>query len=97
MTHDELQACTRKQLAEMARRKGIADWHGLRKDDLVVAPGHRGSRAGHLPGNRNTVADLHIAHPDLARGPARDGAPRTEMGVIVSGHGCQVVELPSAE
>ena len=37
MTHDELQACTRKQLADMARHRGIADWHGLRKDDLVVA------------------------------------------------------------
>ena len=37
MTRDELQAHTRKQLADMARREGIVDWHGLRKDDLVAA------------------------------------------------------------
>ena len=53
MTHDELQACTRKQLADMARRQGIADWHGLRKDDLVTAlvpkPVKKPIRKNHAP------------------------------------------------
>jgi hypothetical protein len=37
MTSDKLQACTRKKLAEMARKKGIAGWHGMRKPELVAA------------------------------------------------------------
>ncbi|MFO0881742.1 MAG: DUF4912 domain-containing protein [Gemmataceae bacterium] len=37
MTRDQLNACTRKQLAEIARRHGIAGWHDLRKDDLIHA------------------------------------------------------------
>jgi len=37
MTRDQLQACTRKVLAGMAREAGIAGWHGMRKEDLVLA------------------------------------------------------------
>jgi hypothetical protein len=37
MTRDQLEACTRKELAEMARRQGIAGWHGMRKEELVLA------------------------------------------------------------
>jgi uncharacterized protein len=32
-----LNACTRKTLADMARKKGVEGWHGMRKDELVVA------------------------------------------------------------
>lgn len=37
MTRDQLQAHTRKDLAKMARDKGVANWHTLRKDDLIAA------------------------------------------------------------
>jgi hypothetical protein len=36
MTRDQLQACTKKTLAEMARKKGIAGWHGMTKDQLIL-------------------------------------------------------------
>jgi len=36
MTRDQLLACTRKQLAQMARQDGVAGWHDMRKDDLVT-------------------------------------------------------------
>src|SRR5579862_3195489 len=29
--------CTRKTLAELARKKGVSGWHGMRKEDLVAA------------------------------------------------------------
>ena len=37
MTRDQLQAFTRKQLADMARQQGIAGWHAMRKEELVLA------------------------------------------------------------
>src|SRR5579884_2844657 len=37
MTRDELLACTKKTLIDLARREGVAGWHGMRKDQLVDA------------------------------------------------------------
>lgn len=37
MTRDQLHLLTKKQLADMARQRGIPGWHGLRKEDLVLA------------------------------------------------------------
>jgi hypothetical protein len=37
MTSDQLRALTKKELADMARKRGIAGWHDLRKDELVAA------------------------------------------------------------
>lgn len=37
MTREQLQACTKKVLAEMARTKGIAGWRAMRKEELVEA------------------------------------------------------------
>jgi uncharacterized protein len=45
MTRDELLACTKKTLVEMARREGIAGWHGMRKDELVRELAARFARA----------------------------------------------------
>ncbi len=35
MKSEQLQAQSKKALIEMARQRGIAGWHGMRKDDLV--------------------------------------------------------------
>ena len=37
MTRDQLHACTKKTLADVARKKGIPGWHGMTKDELVLA------------------------------------------------------------
>jgi hypothetical protein len=37
MTREQLQAHTKKELADMARARGVLGWHGMRKDDLVNA------------------------------------------------------------
>ncbi len=37
MTRDQLSSCTRKELSDLARLKGIAGWHTLRKDGLIDA------------------------------------------------------------
>lgn len=37
MTRDQLLACTKKQLATMARDRRIVGWHEMRKDELIQA------------------------------------------------------------
>src|SRR5262245_49703755 len=37
MTSDKLQSYSKKELAVMARDRGIAGWHGMRKEELVAA------------------------------------------------------------
>jgi hypothetical protein len=37
MTRDQLLACSRSKLSELARRRGITGWHAMRKDELVHA------------------------------------------------------------
>jgi hypothetical protein len=37
MKSEQLKGFTRKQLADMARKKGISGWHAMRKDQLVEA------------------------------------------------------------
>jgi hypothetical protein len=37
MTSDDLWGCTKKELADMARNKGIVGWHRMRKEELVEA------------------------------------------------------------
>jgi hypothetical protein len=45
MTRNNLNARTKKQLADMARRQGVPGWHGMRKDELVRALVKRSSQA----------------------------------------------------
>ena len=43
MTRDQLQGRTRKVLADMARKRGIAGWNTMVKDELVKALAHKAS------------------------------------------------------
>jgi hypothetical protein len=46
MTRDQLQALSRKELADIARKRGIDGWHGMRKEELVDALAPAKSAAG---------------------------------------------------
>ncbi len=37
MKSDQLQRCSKKDLIALARRRGVAGWHGMRKEELVAA------------------------------------------------------------
>src|SRR5262249_26079047 len=58
MTSEQLQGCTRKVLADMARKKGIAGWHAMRKDELVNV--------------LSSLAPLKSARPQPQRAAARN-------------------------
>src|SRR2546430_1698926 len=52
MTRDKLQGCTRKVLADMARKRGIAGWNTMHKEQLVKVLGVRTARQRvHQPGH----------------------------------------------
>jgi hypothetical protein len=37
MRSDKLQGCTKQVLIDMARKKGVVGWHGMRKEELIEA------------------------------------------------------------
>src|SRR5262245_35784237 len=77
MTRDQLQACSKKALADMARREGIAGWHGMRKEELIFALVDHARRA------RRKAARLARArlHAPVQRAAARNttGSPEERV------------------
>jgi hypothetical protein len=73
MTRRQLQACTKKTLRELARKQGIAGWHGMSKEELVTALAGEGR---HRPGKQVRVEKPHqgVATPrsPYAAAVARD-------------------------
>src|SRR5580704_17805598 len=45
MTTDRLLSRSKKDLAEMARKKGIVGWHAMRKEELVEALGQLAAKS----------------------------------------------------
>jgi hypothetical protein len=86
MTRDELQACTKKVLAEMARKRGISGWHRMRKEELLAAL-HKQPRR-RKPGRVATGA-RPAAHANGARPRAQTAAARNTSG---NGSGEEAVE-----
>jgi uncharacterized protein len=72
MTSKKLQGRSKKELAEIARKKGIAGWHGMRKEQLVEAltaqpQSHHRSANGHAHANGKTKLKVKSrARPQLA-------------------------------
>jgi uncharacterized protein len=75
MTSDSLLARSKKQLADMARKQGIAGWHAMRKEQLVKALSK--ARAKHATRNgkpsTNGHAKIHTNGRILANGKAING------------------------
>jgi hypothetical protein len=86
MTSDELQACTKKVLAEMARDRGIAGWHRMRKEELLAAlrKQPRQRKRGRVAANARPAA-----HASGARPQAQTAAARNTSG---NGSGEETVE-----
>jgi uncharacterized protein len=77
MTRDQLQACTRKQLAEMARDNSVPGWHGMRKEDLILALQGKPIRSPSV-GKSNRIDMIELPPPRNGyhpSGPARLTAP----------------------
>jgi hypothetical protein len=53
MTRDQLQACTKKTLCDLARKQGIAGWHDMTKEELVSALAKRSRSSASTIHNSN--------------------------------------------
>jgi len=65
MTRDQLQALSKKELAERARNRGVANWHDLSKDDLVdaIIRKARAAKAAKLAKSTKAPAKATVAKP----------------------------------
>jgi uncharacterized protein len=82
MTREQLQAYTKKELAAMAREKGLPGWHAMRKEELVeaLAPPRRKKTVKPQPQRaaaRNTSGEQEVEDSKYNVGvPTRDLSAR---------------------
>ena len=78
MTSKQLQAFSKKELIDLARKKGIVGWHGMRKEDLVQALSASTTRrsSGHAAanGNGNGTARRRTRRPRPQLAAARNNS-----------------------
>lgn len=86
MTNDRLPGRSKKQLADLARKKGVAGWHGMRKEQLVAAltklssNGH--STNGHKPKKSPKRSKKPVrSRPQLTAARNTNGTSSTEEQV----------------
>jgi hypothetical protein len=91
MTRDQLQACTKDRLIELARRLNVVGWHGMRKEELVrvlaprIARAKKAAAAKKLADSRSpkakpvAKAKPAVKHP-VQRAAARDTSAEEQVG-----------------
>jgi hypothetical protein len=80
MNREQLQACTMKELADLARRRGVPGWHSMRKAELVRAltPAKRRPRRS---ARKRPAAKLARPQPQRAAARNTSSAPTAEEQV----------------
>src|SRR5262245_60548104 len=101
MTSQQLQGRSKKELAEMARKKGIAGWHAMRKEDLIAAlatPPHRSRKAVAVRARKAARPQAAAARNTSASPSAEEEVERSkyEVGVPTKDLSARVPkDLPS--
>src|SRR5437879_10159299 len=98
MTKDRLLACTRKVLADMARKKGIVGWSSMAKEDLVnalaqkirpnraikqVAQAKRPTRVKHQAAAARDTSQGASAEEEVERSKYEVGVPTKDLSAKV--------------
>jgi hypothetical protein len=90
MTSEQLQCRTKKELAEMARKKGVPGWHAMRKEELVAA------LAAPAPRPRaKEKKPVRVAVKPAARAPR--ARPQRAAARNTSGSGAGELEVESSK
>lgn len=63
MTRDRLQALSRKELAELARKREIAGWHELKKEDLVEKLLKHAAKEAKLKASKHPAKEAEKSSP----------------------------------
>ncbi len=74
MNRDRLQASTKKELAEMARKKGVIGWHGMRKEELIAVLADKPAPA------KKKQAPAPVPSRSRSRAPVQRSAARDTTG-----------------
>jgi uncharacterized protein len=78
MTKDRLQARSKQELADLARKKGIMGWHGMRKEELVSALAKLSSHRLKIKTSAKTKKKPARSRPQLAAARNTNGAASAE-------------------
>ena len=79
MTRDQLQACTKKKLIELARQHHVAGWHGMRKDELVKVLEKRLSASSKHDARPRTSRNAHPVQAAAARNTSGSANPEEHV------------------
>jgi hypothetical protein len=80
MTRDQLLACTKKRLTELARAAGISGWHGMTKAELVRALAAKPGKSRVAAKNADTPAKLAAKKSAKPRPRVQAAAARNTSG-----------------
>ena len=88
MTRDRLQALSRKDLTDLARKRGIVGWHEMKKDDLIEKILRRAAKDPKLKTSKPAVKTSHkpdarpakTASSNGTHKPQKSAARDTAMG-----------------
>ncbi|MFN4259801.1 MAG: DUF4912 domain-containing protein [Gemmataceae bacterium] len=93
MTSDQLRACTKKTLADMARQKGIRGWHAMRKEELIETLASIPSKSAkaarprtQIAAARNTSGTAASAEEQVERSKYDVGVPTKDLSAKVPKH-----------
>lgn len=90
MTSDQLRACNKKELADMARKKGIAGWHAMRKEELIDAlaskPQRRSARHQAQAAAARNTSSSSTAEEQVERSKFDVGVPTKDLSAKVPKH-----------
>lgn len=81
MSKEKLQARSKDELANLARKKGIAGWHGMRKEELIRALLAAARTAARKIGNKVKPAKKSARKKTLVRLRPQTAAARSTNGV----------------
>jgi hypothetical protein len=76
-----MQGRSKKELANLARRKGIAGWHGMRKEELVAALSRSAAPAAPSRSGRKAAKKPARSRPQLAAARNTNGTTSAEEQV----------------
>jgi uncharacterized protein len=93
MTKEHLQSRTKKELTDLARRKGIVGWHSMRKEELVeaLAPA-RGKKKKPVRSRPQTAAARNTSEQEVESSKYNVGVPTRDLSAkgpkdLPSGYG----------
>jgi hypothetical protein len=79
MTRDELVACSKKRLVELARTAGVAGWYGMNKAQLVEALAEKSAKAAKPTARHSATAKPAVTSKRAPRASTTKVGPRVQV------------------